>query len=89
MNINLIQGDWLERMKEIPDGSVDMVLTDPPYILSESSGGGMMGKGNRKYMEDMQVILKVGIDVDLFLSSLIRLFKNKQHYCGVFFCSNR
>lgn len=24
-------GDCLERMKEIPDGSVDMVLTSPPY----------------------------------------------------------
>ncbi len=30
-NIWLMQGDCLERMKEIPDGSVDMVLTDPPY----------------------------------------------------------
>ena len=29
--LNLMQGDCLERMKEIPDGSVDMVLTDPPY----------------------------------------------------------
>ena len=29
--INLMQGDCLERMKEIPSGSVDMVLTDPPY----------------------------------------------------------
>lgn len=29
--IELMQGDCLERMKEIPDGSVDMVLTDPPY----------------------------------------------------------
>jgi site-specific DNA-methyltransferase (adenine-specific) len=29
--ITLMQGDCLERMKEIPDGSVDMVLTDPPY----------------------------------------------------------
>ena len=27
----LMQGDCLERMKEIPAGSVDMVLTDPPY----------------------------------------------------------
>ena len=27
----LMHGDCLERMKEIPDGSVDMVLTDPPY----------------------------------------------------------
>jgi len=29
--INLMLGDCLERMKEIPDGSVDMILTDPPY----------------------------------------------------------
>ena len=29
--IKLIQGDCLERMKEIPDGSVDMILQDPPY----------------------------------------------------------
>lgn len=29
--IQLMQGDCLERMKEIPDGSVDMILTDPPY----------------------------------------------------------
>ncbi len=30
-DINLMLGDCLERMKEIPDGSVDMVLADPPY----------------------------------------------------------
>ena len=29
--MNLMQGDCLERMEEIPDGSVDMVLADPPY----------------------------------------------------------
>ena len=29
--IKLIQGDCLERMLEIPDGSIDMILTDPPY----------------------------------------------------------
>ena len=27
----LMLGDCLERMKEIPDGSVDMILADPPY----------------------------------------------------------
>lgn len=31
MKINLMQGDCLERMKEIESGSVDMILTDPPY----------------------------------------------------------
>ena len=29
--INLMLGDCLERMKEIESGSVDMILTDPPY----------------------------------------------------------
>ena len=29
--INLMLGDCLERMKDIPDGSIDMVLADPPY----------------------------------------------------------
>ena len=27
----ILCGDCLEKMKDIPDGSVDMVLTDPPY----------------------------------------------------------
>jgi len=30
-DITLIQGDCLEKMKDIPDGSIDMILTDPPY----------------------------------------------------------
>lgn len=29
--MRLIHGDCLEEMSSIPDGSVDMVLTDPPY----------------------------------------------------------
>lgn len=29
--INLFNGDCLEVMKDIPDGSIDLVLTDPPY----------------------------------------------------------
>ena len=32
--MNLMQGDCLELMKTIPDGSVDMVLTDPPYGMA-------------------------------------------------------
>lgn len=30
-NLWLMKGDCLERMKEIPDGSIDMVLADVPY----------------------------------------------------------
>ena len=30
-NIELLQGDCLETIKNIPDKSIDLVLTDPPY----------------------------------------------------------
>lgn len=31
MKIDLMHGDCLDLMTTIPDGSVDLVLTDPPY----------------------------------------------------------
>ena len=31
MAMNLMLGDCLDRMKEIPDGSVDLTVTSPPY----------------------------------------------------------
>ena len=33
--ITLLHGDCFERMKEIEDGSVDMILTDPPYGVTQ------------------------------------------------------
>ena len=32
--IQLMHGDCLERLKELPDNSVDSIVTDPPYGLS-------------------------------------------------------
>lgn len=34
VDIKLMKGDCLKLMKEIPDGSIDMVLTDPPYGMN-------------------------------------------------------
>ena len=36
-NYQLMLGDCLERMKEIPSGSIDLVLTDPPYQSTSCS----------------------------------------------------
>ena len=33
MNIQLLHGDCLQKLKELPDNSVDSVVTDPPYGL--------------------------------------------------------
>lgn len=37
--LTIYQGDCLEIMKTIPDSSVDMVLTDPPYMINTKSDG--------------------------------------------------
>ena len=37
-SVKLMQGDCLERMKEIAAGSVDMVLADPPYGTVKGAG---------------------------------------------------
>ncbi len=34
MAITLLQGDCLDLMRDIPDGSVDAIVTDPPYGMN-------------------------------------------------------
>lgn len=34
-------GDGLELIKQMPDNSVDLVVTDPPYKVSQKYGGGV------------------------------------------------
>jgi site-specific DNA-methyltransferase (adenine-specific) len=33
----VIKGDCLQHIKDIPKGSVDLILTDPPYLISRKS----------------------------------------------------
>lgn len=70
--MKLIHGDCLEVMKQIPNGSVDMVLTDPPYNISRKNNFHTMGRagidfGNWdhqadlfSYIDEVSRILKKG-----------------------------
>ncbi|MEK7636975.1 MAG: site-specific DNA-methyltransferase [Patescibacteria group bacterium] len=43
-----ICGNAVDVMKQIPDGSVDLVVTSPPYNLKNSTGNGMKdGRGGK------------------------------------------
>lgn len=43
-----ICGDVLQVMKSIPDHSIDLVVTSPPYSLKNSTGNGMKdGRGGK------------------------------------------
>ena len=52
--INLLNGDCLELLKTIPDKSIDLVVTDPPYDIHAGKGGGTFG--NCKAFSEIQFI---------------------------------
>jgi modification methylase len=44
----IIAGDAVDVMKNIPDGSIDLCVTSPPYNLKNSTGNGMKdGRGGK------------------------------------------
>lgn len=49
--INLYKGDCLEMLKTIPDGSVDLVLTDPPYNIARDNNFHTMGRAGIDFGE--------------------------------------
>ena len=64
----LMQGDCLERMKEIPDGSVDMILTDPPYNIAKKNNFHTMGRTGIDFGE-----WDKGFDLFTYLNEVPRL----------------
>lgn len=49
MNSYITQGDCLDKMRDIPDGSVDLIITDPPYEIVPGGAGGAFGSSKRNY----------------------------------------
>jgi DNA modification methylase len=64
-NIKLLQGDCIERMKDIESGSVDLILTDLPYGTVKGLGNsdtihhGMKGKTEWDSVIDTNKIMEV------------------------------
>ena len=50
-DFTLMQGDCLELMEQIPEGSVDLVLTDPPYNIGVTTQ-----KGNKQFVNSWDKI---------------------------------
>ena len=44
----IINADCMEVLKKLPDNSIDLVVTSPPYNLKNSTGNGMKdGRGGK------------------------------------------
>lgn len=81
--VDIRLGDCLELMKNIPDGSVDLVLTDPPYII-ETVGAGIYKQADKQYVKELDGI-KDGFD-EKVLDEICRVMKKINVY---FFCSQK
>lgn len=82
-NYKLYQGDCLEVMKDIEDGSVDLIVTDPPYEIA-TTGAGMYKQADKQYVKELNG-MKDGFSEEV-LDELCRVMKKINIY---FFCSQK
>ena len=81
--LELYNGDCLEVMKQLPDGSVDLVVTDPPYLI-ETSGAGIYKQADKQYVKELNGI-KDGFSEQV-LDELCRVMRKINIYI---FCSQK
>lgn len=77
-NIKLIHGDCLEKMKDIPDKSVDMILCDPPYGIEFVSNSRNIKYDKIKNDDNLSFL-------DIFFKESIRILKDDT--AAYVFCS--
>lgn len=90
--VKLLQGDCLELMKDIPDESIDLIVTDPPYKMNHSTGGctniGMKNKWQGNIKAGNTVMnFDTNIKFSDWLPEIYRVLKNGSH-CYVF-CNDK
>ena len=83
MQVNLYKGDCLEVLRNMPDKSIDLVVTDPPYDI-ETSGAGLYKQEDKQYVKEL-VGMKDGFSEEI-LDELCRVMKKINIYL---FCSQK
>lgn len=83
----IINADCMEVLKQLPDKSIDLVLTDPPYEV-DSHGGKSTQKGlgeRANNLRDNIRFVSEGFDYEKVLKEIVRVCKKINAYI---FCSN-
>lgn len=78
----IICGDCLEIMKNIPTRIVDLIITDPPYqyISDNPKGGGFMANENRKHLDNINSSFGMSFNPNSFLNEAQRILKKFNLY---------
>ena len=76
-------GNSLEIMKKIPDSSIDLIVTDPPYDISATNGGGTINK-IKKLNQSLNGLVEAditnGYDIVSFGNEFIRIMSEINIY---------
>jgi len=80
-----IMGDCFQVLPTLEDNSVDLILTDPPYIL-DSHGGPTAGEFKRAIHDKHFEFISKGFDYETLFPEFKRVLKNMNL---ILFCSNK
>jgi site-specific DNA-methyltransferase (adenine-specific)/modification methylase len=72
---NVFLGDSREHMKEIPNHSIDLILTDPPYNLGKYSTGNINPKWRKEINNDIAKWDKITFSPSEWLKPFKRVLK--------------
>lgn len=76
----IICGDCLEVMRELPDECIDLIITDPPYkVTSRGSAGNSGGMLQKKINRSGMVFEHNNIKVSDYAPEFYRLLKDGTH----------
>ena len=76
----IILGDAYKLIKDIPDKSVDLIVTDPPYEIEGIHGSGIMKQRPGTFADEIKNNnLHTGIDLKI-LDDLVRVMKKINIY---------
>lgn len=76
---SLMQGDCLELMATIPDGSVDMVLTDPPYRVISGGNKSAQRPMGMLSANDGKIFKHNNIEFSDYLPEIYRVMAVRSH----------
>lgn len=84
MELDIIYNeDCLKGLKELPDHCIDLVVTDPPYLISATNGGGTVNTVRKlnKSLQDLKTVdITQGYDIELFNAEFVRVMKEINIY---------
>ena len=83
---NIYLGSAYELIKELPDKSVDLIITDPPYDIGTSHGSGILKDKNICYLTELEEAeINEGFDYKI-LDEFVRVMKKINIYI---FCNKK